>query len=128
MVTLAPRSYPDAMDTWYSRPIFFVNDVEKSLGFYVDQLGFNKDWTHVDQDEVIVAQVSRGDFELILNKDAARAGSGRIYFHLHPEQIGALREELSSRGLVTRDRHWGMPISEVHDPDRNELFFDRLSE
>ena len=116
------------MDTWYSRPIFFVNDVAKSLAFYVDELGFKKDWTHLDQDELIVAQVSRGYFELILNKDAARAGSGRIYFHLHPEQIVALREELSSKGLVTRDRYWGMPISEVVDPDRNELFFDSLSE
>ena len=114
------------MDTWYSRPIFFVKDVVKALSFYVDELGFKKDWEHVHEDELIVAQVSRGDFELILNKDAARAGKGRIYFHLTEAQIEALRKEVASKGLVTSDRQWGMPISQVLDPDQNELFFDKL--
>ena len=115
------------MDTWYSRPVFFVRDTAKSLSFYIDKLGFKQDWTYLHDGEVIVAQVSRHGFELILNKDAARAGSGRIYFHLTDEQVAALRDEVESKGVSTSDRQWGMPITEVPDPDGNELFFDRLS-
>jgi catechol 2,3-dioxygenase-like lactoylglutathione lyase family enzyme len=115
------------MDVWYSRPIFFVKDPTEALTFYVDKLGFKQDWEHVHEQELIVVQVSRDGFELILNKDATRAGSGRIYFHLDDHQVQALRQEVESRGLTTKARHWGMPITEIADLDGNELFFDALS-
>ena len=115
------------MNTWYSRPVFFVTDPARSIAFYVDQLGFKQDWAHEHDGELIVAQVSRGDFELILNKDAARVGKGRIYFHLHDEQITSLREEFTAKGLAMRDVRWGEPKTEVLDPDGNELLFDKLS-
>jgi len=29
---------------WYTRPVLFVADVNRALGFYVDTLGFEKRW------------------------------------------------------------------------------------
>jgi catechol 2,3-dioxygenase-like lactoylglutathione lyase family enzyme len=104
-----------------------VRDATASLAFYEGRLGFKRDWTHEHAGEVIVAQVSRGDFELILNKDETRVGSGRIYFHLTDQQVESLRQEVESQGLATNARQWGMPITELRDPDGNELFFDELS-
>ena len=114
------------MDSWYSRPVFFVTNTAASLEFYEGRLGFKRDWAHEHAGEVIVAQVSRDGFELILNKDEARVGSGRIYFHLTDQQIEALRQEVEAKGLATNARQWGMPITELRDPDGNELFFDDL--
>ncbi len=114
------------MNTWYSRPVFFVSNCERALEFYKERLGFEQKWTYVREGEVIVAQVNRGDFELILNRDEKRAGSGRIYFHLTDDQIATLREEFAAKGVATQSRQWGMPISVVLDPDGNELYFDSL--
>jgi catechol 2,3-dioxygenase-like lactoylglutathione lyase family enzyme len=115
------------MDTWYARPVLFVRDVANSVAFYVERIGFKQDWAHRENGRIIVAQVSRGDFELILNQDSPRAGSGRIYFHLTQQQIEGLRREVEAQSLPVHDRHWGMPISEICDPDGNELFFDALA-
>ena len=33
---------------WYTRPVFFVSDVNRAIRFYVDMLGFEKGW-HKDK-------------------------------------------------------------------------------
>ena len=33
-----------SVDRWYSRPVFFVADPDRALRFYIDQLGFEKNW------------------------------------------------------------------------------------
>ena len=45
---------------WYSRPVFFVADVERALQFYVDLLGFEKAW-HSDDGNGNVCQVNRAE-------------------------------------------------------------------
>ena len=66
------------MNHLYARSVFFVNDAERSLRFYTEQLGFSLDWDSKDG----VFQVSLFGFELILNEIAdhtrARAGHGRV--------------------------------------------------
>ena len=32
------------MDNLYARSVFFVQDAERSLRFYTEQLGFSEDW------------------------------------------------------------------------------------
>ena len=34
------------MTEWFARPVLHVKDVEASVGFYVDQLGFTSPWRH----------------------------------------------------------------------------------
>src|SRR5262245_1208069 len=46
---------------WYARPVFFVTDLEASLRFYTDKLGFTKKWH-----KATVCQVEHGECEIIL--------------------------------------------------------------
>lgn len=111
------------MKDWYSRPVFFSEDVEKSIAFYTQTLGFKLDWNYDEDGKPYVCQVSRLGFELILERKAERAGAGRVFFSLWPEQEKALRQEIEARGIEAEDSRWGMPVIKILDPDRNELFF-----
>src|SRR5271154_3404101 len=53
---------------WYTRPVLFVGDVNRALGFYVDTLGFEKRW-HEGNGAGGVCQVDRGECEIILCED-----------------------------------------------------------
>ena len=37
-----------AAHKWYARPVLFVTDVNRSIQFYVDRLGFVKKWHEGD--------------------------------------------------------------------------------
>ena len=54
------------MTDWFARPVFHVTDVEASLRFYVNQLGFTSPWRYDDDGKVYVAQVERQGCAIIL--------------------------------------------------------------
>ena len=51
---------------WFARPILNVTDVEASLRFYVDKLGFTSPWRYDDDGQAHVAQVDRQSCAIIL--------------------------------------------------------------
>lgn len=53
---------------WYMRPVFFVSDIQRAIGYYVDKLGFEKKWHEADG-KGTVCQVDRGGCEIILCAD-----------------------------------------------------------
>ena len=110
------------MKSWYSRPVFFVRDAENSLAFYKDKLGFSVDWNYQENGRAFVCQVSRPGLELILAQNESKAGQGRVFIALDSTQVKALRKEIEERGIEARDSSWGMPIIEILDLDKNELF------
>lgn len=107
---------------WYSRPVFFVTDVNRALDFYVGTLGFEKQW-HEGDGTGGVCQVSRGECEIILCEDASRRDRGRLFVELTTEALTDLRRELAERTYPSRDTWWGNPAIEIKDPDGNELLF-----
>ena len=111
------------MTDLHARSVFFVADVERSLRFYTEQLGFSLDWDSHDG----VLQVSLFGFELILNQTgkqtATRAGHGRVFIGLEDEQGGPLREHVAAKGIRTSRVEWGRPTLVIKDLDGNELFF-----
>lgn len=109
------------MEQLYGRPVLFVRDASAAAAFYCKQLGFGQDWVHEEQGEVVVVQVSRWGYEIILNRDTERAGKGRIFFSLCEQQKAPLRESLARAGVPASQRSWGMAVTEVRDPDGNEL-------
>lgn len=113
-----------AVHRWYTRPVFFVADVNRAAGFYVDQLGFQKRW-HSDDGAGTVCQVDHGECEIILCEDATRRDRGRLFIELTSEALAALRRELTDRAVPTKDTWWGYETLQVDDPDGNELFFPR---
>ena len=115
------------MNNLYARSVFFVNDAERSLRFYTEQLGFSVDWTSPKEGPTFVFLVSLFGFELILNqideRTQTRAGQGRVFIGLEDDQIEAFRKHVAAKGIPTERLHWGQPTLVVRDLDANELFF-----
>lgn len=107
---------------WYTRPVFFVADVNRAARFYIDMLGFEKHW-HSDDGAGTVCQVDRGECEIILCEDATRRDKGRLFIELTAEGLADLRREFAERAVPTRETWWGYDSLQVVDPDGNELLF-----
>lgn len=107
---------------WYTRPVFFVADLNRSIRFYVDTLGFELAW-HSGDGAGKVCQVNHGECEIILCEEAGRSDKGRLFIELTAEGLADLRHEFRERGVLTKDTRWGYNTLEVDDPDGNELFF-----
>lgn len=107
---------------WYSRPVLFVSDLPRSLAFYIDQLGFHKDW-HVDEGQGPVCQVSRSDCEIILSHEPPRHDRTRLFIELTAEGLKDFKRELAERSVPHKETWWGYDTTQVDDPDGNELYF-----
>ena len=114
------------MNSFYARSVFFVADAERSLRFYVDQLGFAEDWNYREEGRTFVCQVSLFGFELILNetdsRTRARAGHGRVFIGLDDDQREPLRHHILAKGIQFQRVDWGRPTILIKDVDANELF------
>ena len=99
-------------------PILRVEDMEASLRFYVDVLGFEKacwggeDFTHVSRD-------GQGIY-------LCRGGQGRCgaWIWIGVEDVEKLHEEYKARGAAIRlpptNHSWALEM-QVEDPDGNVL-------
>lgn len=117
------------MAEWHARPVVGVSDMERSLAFYVDKLGFTRDWSFDDAGQTIVAQVSRQGCELIFSTQwPERVGKGLMFLSLDVGVLDALRIELEGRGVDVRDGQWGYRLMVVTDPDGNALYFNYPNE
>ena len=137
------------MTDWFARPVLHVADVEASLRFYVERLGFSSPW-HFDEDgRACVAQVDRHSCALILadshlfrgNRSGAfgpdKIGKGLLFISLNVEPetpeaqvaaLDALRAEFVAKGVAVNEGSWGYPLLVVADPDGNQLFFNYPNE
>lgn len=103
-----------------SAPILRVENMEASLHFYVDLLGFenaswgNNDFTHVKRDGAGI-YLCRGD-----------QGRGGAWVWIGVEDAEKLHEECKSRGVAIRlpptNHSWALEM-QVEDPDGNVLRF-----
>ena len=127
------------MTDWFARPVLHVTDVEASLRFYVDRLGFTCPWRYDDEDRrTYVAQVDRQGCALILAKTwPEKIGKGLIFISLKVEPatreaaiaaLDAVRAELEANGVAVKDGSWGYRLLVVDDPDGNQLFFNYPNE
>ena len=119
------------MTDWFARPVLHVTNLEASLRFYVDRLGFTIPWRF---DEDGVAQVDRQGCSLILaNTWKEKAGKGLMFISLNVEPatpdgliaaLNALRAEFEAKGVAVKEGWWGYQLLVVDDPDGNQLFFN----
>jgi catechol 2,3-dioxygenase-like lactoylglutathione lyase family enzyme len=109
---------------WYARPVLFLTDIDRSVDFYVKQLGFTQQWRFVVAGKVEVAQVARPGCELILTAESRdKRGKGLMFISLDAEVLNALRAELEGRGVDVKDGLWGYRVMVIVDPDGNEFYF-----
>jgi len=122
------------MTDWFARPVLHVTDVEASLRFYVDRLGFTSPWRYDEDGSARVAQVDRQGCALILADTwPDKIGKGLMFISLNVEPatheaavaaLDALRAELERKGVPVKEGSWGYRILVVDDPDGNQLFFN----
>ena len=126
------------MADWFARPVLHVTDVEASVRFYVDRLGFTSPWRHEEDGTVRVAQVERQGCALILaGQWPEKVGKGLMFISVNVEQetreaaiaaLDALRAELEEKGVLVKEGSWGYRLLVVDDPDGNQLFFNYPNE
>ncbi|MGH7520822.1 MAG: glyoxalase superfamily protein [Gemmatimonadales bacterium] len=75
--------------------MLFVSDLNRALQFYVDGLGFKKDW-HAGDGNGTVCQVSRTDCDIILCHDANRRDKARLFIELTADGLRDFRRELEA--------------------------------
>ena len=113
-------------------------DVEASLGFYVNRLGFSSPWRYDEDGRARVAQVDRGSCALILADTwPEKIGKGLMFISLNVEPatyeaavaaLDALRAELEAKGVPVKEGSWGYRVLIVDDPDGNQLYFNYPNE
>ena len=113
------------MSDWFARPVLFVSDIDRSVDFYVRQLGFVQSWRYEEEGKAFVAQVERQSCALILSSQwPDKVGRGLIFISLDIDMLHALRSELERKGMDVKDGYWGYKLMIVHDLDGNELYFN----
>jgi catechol 2,3-dioxygenase-like lactoylglutathione lyase family enzyme len=126
------------MTDWFARPVLHVADVDASLRFYVDRLGFTSPWRYDEDGKAHVAQVDRQGCALILASTwPEKIGKGLMFISLNVEPpsreaaaaaVDALRAELVAKGVAVKDGSWGYRLLVVDDLDGNQLFFNYPAE
>jgi catechol 2,3-dioxygenase-like lactoylglutathione lyase family enzyme len=137
------------MTDWFARPVLHVTDVEASLRFYTNQLGFTIPWHYDDDGKTRIAQVDRQGCALILadaqffggNRSGAfgpeKLGKNVMFISLNVEPptnevataaLDALRAEFEAKGVPVKDGSWGYRLLVIDDPDGNQLLFNYPAE
>ncbi len=127
------------MADWFARPILHVKDVDASLRFYVNLLGFTSPWRYDEEGRARAAQVDRQGCALILanNLAPAKIGKGVIFISLNVEPatpeaataaLHVLRAELEAKGVPVKEGSWGYRLLVLDDLDGNQLLFNYPSE
>jgi predicted enzyme related to lactoylglutathione lyase len=103
-----------------SQPILRVEDMQRSVRFYVDQLGFKNvfwgtdEFTSVNRDRAGI-YLCRGD-----------QGRGQAWIWIGVEDVEKLQEEYKGRGVAIRmpptNYPWALEMH-IEDPDGNVIRF-----
>ncbi len=119
------------MNDWFARSVLHVKDVDASLRFYVDLLGFTSPWRYDEDGAARVAQVEREGCAIILASNwPEKAGKGLIFISLNVEPdeqvatLDGLRAEFEDRGVSVKEGSWGYRLLVIDDLDGNQLFFN----
>lgn len=104
-------------------PCFAVRDLEKALGFYVENLGFQVSF----RNGTVFAIVTRNQVEIGLGLDRSGDKAGRGGCYLKLQGIDSLHEELRCKGIemahALKTEAYGMREFMIRDLDGNTVNF-----
>jgi len=121
------RKQPENLRLRSSGPGFTVNELEKSIAWYRDVLGFavKESWEHGGK--LAGAELAAGSVAFVLSQDDWKKGRDRAKgegFRIYcttVQDVDRLAEQIKARGgrLIDepRDQPWGMRDFSVADPD-----------
>src|SRR5258708_1078483 len=71
-------------EEWYPRAVLFVADIDRTLDFYVNGLGFTEQWYFGDEGTPHVAEADRQGCALIFSTESPdKAGKGLLFISLN---------------------------------------------
>jgi predicted lactoylglutathione lyase len=120
-------------------PFFWVHDIEASLRFYIDGLGFKKTTEWVDDGKLRWCWLELGGAAVMLqefwqsgqhrNVTTDKLGAG-VSINFICNDALALYKEFKARGVVSRKPFVGnrMWVTHVADPDGYNLYFESLTD
>ena len=116
--------------------LLFVQDIEASIGFYRDHLGFEIVGTWEPDGKVAWCRLQRNNSAIMLqqagDEDGPAEGRGRgICFFFVCDDVVAIYAELSERGVSLAPPEvafYGMKQIFLKDPDGYELCFESPTE
>jgi catechol 2,3-dioxygenase-like lactoylglutathione lyase family enzyme len=112
-----------------SRSVLAVRNLEASTRFYIDVLGFRRDFGDGSDGWSFL---SRDAFKVMLGEcpdepPASELGDHSYFAYLTVEGVDALHRELSARGVETisppGDEPWGMREFGIRTPDGHRIRF-----
>ena len=112
-----------------SRCVLAVRDLKKSTQFYIDVLGFRRDFGDGSDGWSFL---SRDNFKLMLGecpdeKPASELGDHSYVVYLIVEGLDQLHQEISARGAKVisdpRDEPWGLREFGIRTPDGHRIRF-----
>lgn len=119
-------------------PMLGVREVEQSLRFYVQQLGFVMVGDYVEDEVRWWAHVRRDQAELMLSRwshpeewEHLKAGHAHVIFYVYADDVRALHRDLEAAGVeVTelRTTFYRMVEFTCTDPDGYQVWFGQRDE
>ena len=104
-------------------PILNVGDLQRSLRYYRDQLGFQVDWEHGDPPDF--GSVTRGHTTIFLCEGCQGTPGG--WMMVFARDVDDLHEDFSDRGakirMAPKDMPWDIREMHVSDLDGNVIRF-----
>jgi catechol 2,3-dioxygenase-like lactoylglutathione lyase family enzyme len=116
-------------------PFFWVHDIEKSVRYYVDGIGFELTNKWIDGGKMRWCWLQLGDAPIMLqefwkegqhsNSPEGRLGQGVSICFICEDAL-AIYHEISSKGIQASEPFVGnkMWVTELTDPDGYKLFFE----
>jgi uncharacterized glyoxalase superfamily protein PhnB len=113
-----------------------VKDIEKSLAWYRDAVGFTVSQQHMRDGRLVAISLKAGSVELLIGRDDGAKGWDRVKGEGMSLQISTTQniDELAARikangGTLTTepmDMPWGVRAFRVEDPDGFKLVFSSV--
>jgi uncharacterized glyoxalase superfamily protein PhnB len=129
--TTKPGTRSSSLALESASPSFTVNDLEKSLAFYRDVVGFAVEETWKDGGKVVGVSLKAGGVSFMIGQDDwqkgrdRRKGEGFRMFCMTKRNVDALADGIRARGGQLdhgpQDQPWGLRDISLTDPDGFKL-------
>jgi uncharacterized glyoxalase superfamily protein PhnB len=131
------RAEPQSFRARASEAALTVKDLEKSLAWYQDVVGFTVDRRHEREGKLIAVSLKAGSVRLLINQDDGARGWDRvkgegISLQFTTEQnIDTIANRIKEQGwtldLEPTDTPWGVRVFRMRDPDGFRLVFSSIA-